>query len=41
MQRTENDRTGRLLSGRAIKRSGGVVCGLHRVHEDEKRGFFG
>jgi hypothetical protein len=29
MQRTGDDRTGRVLSGRVIERSGGAVCGLH------------
>jgi hypothetical protein len=41
VQRTEDGGTGRLLSGRTIERSGGTVCGLHRVHGDEERGFFG
>jgi hypothetical protein len=27
-------RTGRVLSGRVVKRSGGAVCGLHLVRED-------
>jgi hypothetical protein len=38
-QRTGDGRTGRVLGGRAIKRSGGAVCDLHRAHGDEKRGF--
>jgi hypothetical protein len=29
VQRTGDGRTGRVLGGRAIERSGGVVCGLH------------
>jgi hypothetical protein len=33
------DRSGR--TGRAIERSGGAVCGLHRACEDEERGFLG
>jgi hypothetical protein len=41
VQRTGDGRTGRILSGRAIERSGGVVCGLHRARGDEERGFLG
>jgi hypothetical protein len=41
VQRTEDGHTGRVLGGRAIKRSGGVVCGLHRAHGDEEHGFLG
>jgi hypothetical protein len=41
VQRTEDGRTDRVLGGRAIKRSGGVVCGLHRAHGDKERGFLG
>jgi hypothetical protein len=37
VQRTGNGRTGRVLGGRAIERSGGVVCGMHRAHGDEER----
>jgi hypothetical protein len=29
VQRTVDGRTGRVLSGRAVERSGGAVCGLH------------
>jgi hypothetical protein len=32
-------RTCRVLGGRAIERSGGAVCGLHRARRDEERGF--
>jgi hypothetical protein len=39
VQRTGDDRTGRVLGGRAIGRSGDTVCGLHRVRGDEKRRF--
>jgi hypothetical protein len=39
VQRTEDGRTGRVLGGRAIERSGGVVCGLSRARGDEERGF--
>jgi hypothetical protein len=41
MQRTGDGCTGWVLSGRAIKMSGGVVCGLHRARGDEERGFLG
>jgi hypothetical protein len=41
VQRTEDGRTGRVLGGRAIERSGGAVCGLHRASGDEERGFLG
>jgi hypothetical protein len=41
VQRIEYDRTGRILGGRAIERSGGAVCGLHRARGDEERGFLG
>jgi hypothetical protein len=34
VQRTEDSRTGRVLGGRAVERSGGVVCGLHRARGD-------
>jgi hypothetical protein len=39
VQKTENGHTGRILGGRAIERSGGVMCGLHRARGDEERGF--
>jgi hypothetical protein len=41
VQRTGDSRTGRVLSGRAIERSGGAVCGLHHARGDEERGFLG
>jgi hypothetical protein len=41
VQRTGDSRTGQVLSGRAIERSGGAVCGLHRVRGDEKCGILG
>jgi hypothetical protein len=41
VQRTGDGRTGRILGGRAIERSGGAVCGLHRAHGDEEREFLG
>jgi hypothetical protein len=34
VQRTEDGRTGRILGGRVIERSGGVVCGLHLARGD-------
>jgi hypothetical protein len=39
VQKIRDDRTGRVLGGRAIKRSGDVVCGLHRARGDEEREF--
>jgi hypothetical protein len=41
VQRTGDDRTGRVLGGRVIERSGGAMCGLHYARGDEERGFFG
>jgi hypothetical protein len=41
VQRTGDGRTGRVLGGRAIERSGDVVCGVHRAHEDEEHIFLG
>jgi hypothetical protein len=34
-------RTGQVISGRAIGRSGDDVYGLHRARGDEKREFLG
>jgi hypothetical protein len=34
VQRTGDGRIGRVLDGRAIKRSGDTVCGLHRARGD-------
>jgi hypothetical protein len=34
VQRTEDSRTGRVLGGRAIERSGDAVCGLHLARGD-------
>jgi hypothetical protein len=39
VQRIEDGCTGQVLSGRAIERSGGAVCGLHRERRDEEREF--
>ncbi len=41
VQRIGDGRTGRVLGGWAIERSGGAVCGLHRARGDEERGFLG
>jgi hypothetical protein len=41
VQRTEDGRTGWVLGGWAIERSGDVVCGLHRARGDEKHEFLG
>jgi hypothetical protein len=41
VQRIEDGRTGQVLGGRAIERSSGAVCGLHRVCGDEERMFLG
>jgi hypothetical protein len=41
VQRTGDGRTGRALDCRAIERSGGAVCGLHRVRGDEEHIFLG
>jgi hypothetical protein len=34
MQRTGDGRTGQVLSGRAVERSGDAVCGLHLARGD-------
>jgi hypothetical protein len=39
VQRTGDGRTGRVLGGRAIERSGDAVCDLHHARGDEERGF--
>jgi hypothetical protein len=41
VQRIEDGRTGQVLSGRAIERSGGTVCDLHCARGDEERRFLG
>jgi hypothetical protein len=41
VQRTGDGRTGRVLDGQAIERSGGAVCSLHRARGDEEREFLG
>jgi hypothetical protein len=40
VQRTGDGRTGRVLGGRTIERSGDAVCGMHRARGKE-RGFLG
>jgi hypothetical protein len=34
-------RTGRVLGGQLIERSGGAVCDLHRARGGKERGFLG
>jgi hypothetical protein len=34
VQRTGDGRTGRILGGQAVERSGGIVCGLHLARGD-------
>jgi hypothetical protein len=34
VQRTGDGRTGRILDGRAVERSGDTVCGLHLTRGD-------
>jgi hypothetical protein len=41
VQRTGDGRISQVLGGRAIERSGGAVCGLHRARGDEECGFLG
>jgi hypothetical protein len=41
VQRTGDGCTGRVLGGRAVERSGGAVCGLHRARGDEEHEFLG
>jgi hypothetical protein len=41
VQRTGDGHTCRVLGGRAIERSGGAVCGLHRARGDEEHEFLG
>jgi hypothetical protein len=41
VQRTRDGRTGQVLGGRMIRRSGDAVCGLHCACGDEKRVFLG
>jgi hypothetical protein len=39
--RIPNSRTGRVLGGRVIVRSGDAMCGLYRARGDEEHGFLG
>jgi hypothetical protein len=41
MQRIRDGRTARVLGGRTIRRSGDVVCDLHRACEDDEHRFLG
>jgi hypothetical protein len=41
VQRTDDDRTGRVLGGWMIGRSGDAVCDLHRTRRDEEHEFLG
>jgi hypothetical protein len=41
VQRIRNGRTGQVLGGRVIERSGGTMYGLHRTRRDEEREFLG
>jgi hypothetical protein len=41
VQRIEDGRTGRVLGGRTIERSGGAVCDLHCARGDKEREFLG
>jgi hypothetical protein len=41
MQRTRDDRTGRVLGDRVIERSGDTMCGLHRARGDSESGSLG
>jgi hypothetical protein len=41
VQRNMDGRTGWILGGWAIERSGDVVCGMHRARGDNERVFLG
>jgi hypothetical protein len=41
VQRTRDGRTGQVLGGRAVERSGDAVCGLHLARGDLECGFLG
>jgi hypothetical protein len=41
VQRTGDDRIGRVLDGRTIGRLGNTVCGLHYAYGDEEHMFLG
>jgi hypothetical protein len=40
VQRITDGRTGQVLGGQTIERSGGAVCCLHRARGDKEHGFF-
>jgi hypothetical protein len=39
VQRIGDGHTGRILGGRAVERSGGIVCGLHLARGDKECEF--
>jgi hypothetical protein len=39
--RTGDGRTGRVLGGQTIRRSGDAMCGVHRARGDEEHEFLG
>jgi hypothetical protein len=41
VQRTGDGRTGQVLGGRTIERSGDTMCDLHRARGDEDHRFLG
>jgi hypothetical protein len=41
VQRIGDGRTGQVLDGRAVERSGGAVCGLHLTRGEEECMFLG
>jgi hypothetical protein len=41
VQKIRDGRTGQVLCGQTVERSGDAVCGLHRAWGDEERGFLG
>jgi hypothetical protein len=41
VQSTGDGRTGWVLGGRVVERSGGTLCGLHHARGDEEHGFLG
>jgi hypothetical protein len=41
VQRTRVGRTGWVLGGQMIERSGNTLCGLHHARVDEVHGFLG
>jgi hypothetical protein len=41
VQRIGDGRTGQVVDGRTIERSGDTVCGLYHAYKDKKCGFLG